>query len=893
MTGLVDILGLTKGARFFRADMHVHSYGGSHDVADTNMTPANIVDTAVTNGLGVLAVTDHNEIKNVAAALAAAAGKSLLVVPGIELSTMQGHLLAYLPTLQALEQFHGRLDLVERGTPTSRCKTAMVECLNLLQTRGGFGILAHVDVQSGFEVENPGGSPHKLDILCHAALLGIELKQASSVISYADGDPDAVRAQAGKTRIERLGLGEKQFLSRVLFSDSHALRALGHNAAGDKRVTRVKMDTPSFDALRIALEDSDARVRIEDQVPPAVPQILGVKFVGGFLDGQAIHLSPNLNCIIGGRGTGKSTTFEALGCLSGRSSESGVVDSEVWAGEIRLYWRDAAGGEHSLQKLTGEVITNLDDGEFGPIEFSMDRYGQGETTRLGQRAKSDPLALLDFLDGFMDIKKAREEENAARDVLLELQKKIEEAELKVALIPKYERDLLMTQQQLKASEKAKATEIIALQRKLATEREIRRLITEKWQEAAGVMNSTTLRKKIDEISSVATPAELAVGTQELQKIISGAKGLGGHVDALTTTLQQHATAFGTLATQELRSWKLKDDEVARTIESKRQELEAQGVRLDMLFIQKLANDEASYKKSVEALKTWKPHLDELRKQRAKALKERWTARERVAMIRVGHAKQASQILKESLTDLQVSLKVAVDGHSPQAAAQIQEIMGWRTNQVPRASLITETLTLPKLLQAIEKKDLKSITELAFEDGTRPFDADDAQELLARLGEPKVKYALERCEVHNRPQLHVTKKVVQAGKERYLTREFSRLSLGQQQSILLTLLLSSDGNDPLIIDQPEDNLDGEFIYGSFVPVLRRAKERRQIVIVTHNANIAVLGDAEQIVVLKVNGDAGVITSRGSIDDPLTRNEACNILEGARAAFQRRAKIYGAA
>ena len=55
----------------------------------------------------------------------------------------------------------------------------------------------------------------------------------------------------------------------------------------------------------------------------------------------------------------------------------------------------------------------------------------------------------------------------------------------------------------------------------------------------------------------------------------------------------------------------------------------------------------------------------------------------------------------------------------------------------------------------------------------------------------------------------------------------------------------------------------------VPVLRRAKERWQIVIVTHNANIAVLGDAEQIIVLKSQSDRGIITARGSIDDPETR------------------------
>src|SRR5258708_40102241 len=98
-------------------------------------------------------------------------------------------------------------------------------------------------------------------------------------------------------------------------------------------------------------------------------------------------------------------------------------------------------------------------------------------------------------------------------------------------------------------------------------------------------------------------------------------------------------------------------------------------------------------------------------------------------------------------------------------------------------------------------------------------------------------------------------------------------------VLLALMLSSDSDRPLIIDQPEDNLDGEFIYTTLVPVLRRAKERRQIVIVTHNANIAVLGDAEKIIVLKSQSDRGVITTRSSIYHPETRGAACYILDGA--------------
>lgn len=125
----------------------------------------------------------------------------------------------------------------------------------------------------------------------------------------------------------------------------------------------------------------------------------------------------------------------------------------------------------------------------------------------------------------------------------------------------------------------------------------------------------------------------------------------------------------------------------------------------------------------------------------------------------------------------------------------------------------------------------------------------------------------------------------------MQRDFSQLSLGQQQSVLLALILSSDSKRPLIIDQPEDNLDSEFIFHTFVPVLRRAKERRQVIIVTHNANIAVLGDAEQLIVFKSNSDYSKIVARGSIDDLTARDAACKILEGAREAFTRRARVYG--
>lgn len=123
-----------------------------------------------------------------------------------------------------------------------------------------------------------------------------------------------------------------------------------------------------------------------------------------------------------------------------------------------------------------------------------------------------------------------------------------------------------------------------------------------------------------------------------------------------------------------------------------------------------------------------------------------------------------------------------------------------------------------------------------------------------------------------PKLTVAKMVGRPAKP--VSRDFSRLSLGQQQPVLLALVPSSKSNQLLIIDQPEDNLDGEFnILNPRSGI--GAGPRSGGIIVTHNANIAILSDAEQIIVLKSNSERAAITARGAIDDPVKRDSACNI------------------
>ena len=84
MSELDDILACPTGARFYRADLHIHSYSASHDVRDAKMTPAAVVQTAIRENLAIIAITDHNEISNVEEAVRATVNTGVLVVPGVD-----------------------------------------------------------------------------------------------------------------------------------------------------------------------------------------------------------------------------------------------------------------------------------------------------------------------------------------------------------------------------------------------------------------------------------------------------------------------------------------------------------------------------------------------------------------------------------------------------------------------------------------------------------------------------------------------------------------------------------------------------------------------------------------------------------------------------------------
>jgi ABC-type Mn2+/Zn2+ transport system ATPase subunit len=125
----------------------------------------------------------------------------------------------------------------------------------------------------------------------------------------------------------------------------------------------------------------------------------------------------------------------------------------------------------------------------------------------------------------------------------------------------------------------------------------------------------------------------------------------------------------------------------------------------------------------------------------------------------------------------------------------------------------------------------------------------------------------------------------------------QLSPGTRGIVLLLLYLVIDQQDrrPLIIDQPEENLDPKSVFDELVPHFREARKRRQVIIVTHNANLVVNSDADQVIVASSEphpkGGLPTTTYRaGSIENSAIRTAVCEILEGGEQAFRDRERRY---
>jgi hypothetical protein len=224
------------------------------------------------------------------------------------------------------------------------------------------------------------------------------------------------------------------------------------------------------------------------------------------------------------------------------------------------------------------------------------------------------------------------------------------------------------------------------------------------------------------------------------------------------------------------------------------------------------------------------------------------------------------------------------------------------NREPLFSLLRQVGgRLSEAIESLRNRDALSLSEFAESCRlgaatlTQKFGIPAAQAERLAQAAPDIFMQIEELDLE--PTTMIELNVAQDGQPAAWQR-LDELSTGQKATaVLLLLLLESDA--PLVVDQPEDDLDNRFITEGVVPKMREEKRRRQFVFATHNANIPVLGDAELIVGLSAAGEANqeegkaeiLPTQMGSIDTSLVRELVEELLEGGKQAFERRRLKYG--
>ena len=287
----------------------------------------------------------------------------------------------------------------------------------------------------------------------------------------------------------------------------------------------------------------------------------------------------------------------------------------------------------------------------------------------------------------------------------------------------------------------------------------------------------------------------------------------------------------------------------------------------------------SIAKEIASVEQRSGELKLCQEQRVKLRAELKEVRENMTSQRKAQLKGINTNLAQTIKDYTIFVRYDDAGITAEFESFIQEKMRGTYLQDNLIETVCSNITPSDLADLVLQRDYQKIADIT------EVSTDWAEKIVDKLCYWGVLFELQVLAKQPKPIITVRTKSTPPKEIPVL-----QLSDGQRHTILLTIAMLAESNVPLVIDQPEDDLDNAFIFSSIVTTLRAIKERRQVILVTHNANIAVLGDSELILPLRRENDCGKIKDRGSIDAAATRQCVMAILEGGSAAFLRRKEMY---
>ena len=888
-----DIAKVANGAHFYNGDLHVHSFGGSHDVKDATMTVEAIIEEAVKQRITLLAITDHNSDANTQKSIDYAqkyAGQ-ILVLAGVEISTAHGHLLVYSAPERAgaIRDLLGRIKLVGKsGDPDAHTAMSMADVIREAFQLGCISVAAHIDREkSGFEKLAPGYPNWKKDVLASPGLYGLECDKAAHLCWYSEGDEatddGANRKQLYAARCAAAATMGRPELAHLQGSDAHTLASFAAGRAG-KLLTRFKLNELTFEAFRVALTMPEARVRAVASLPRWLPRILGMQVAGGFLDGETYHYSANLNCFIGGRGTGKSTALKTLAYGLGIDDE--LEQHANGPGSVVVYCEDGDGVRYRFERVRGgrPLVKAKEEGDIVDVPesaFRVEYYRQAELAEVAKDPLKNPQLLQEFLDRHLVLSDLTGKETQLVAALKQNSAQLIPLEGSAGQLAAKNKLLGEVNKKLLIAEEGKLKDIAAEQSQLSGERSLSQSLAGVQDTYARGVSLANFLKDYDAMAKVAQPLTTAADSVAALAKVKAAIGranatLRDKETEIKAALKTEAAAI----TAALAELKVAHGKSEAALNLKIADLQKKGLAGNIAELGTLLKQKEALTKEINEINGQDAQLKQLRLDRGNYLRDLAEVREAITQRRKAQLQSVNQNLAKTISDFTVYVHyepAGMVGAFKQFMLDAMQGTHFREESAHAFCCGIMPARLAELMWAQDKAGIAQVGEVGPEWASVIFDKLWLYEKL---------HALEAMGKAPCPVIAVkTKGPAQK------TIPVSLLSDGQKHTILLTIAMLAQSNIPLIIDQPEDDLDNAFIFSTVVKVLREIKESRQVIVVTHNANIAVLGDAELILPMQRAGDGGAAFDRGSVDKVETKAAVLRILEGGERAFQRRREIYG--
>lgn len=882
--------------------------------------------------IDILAITDHQtfDAYDRIYAESKTEGRALTVLPGIEITTHEGvHIIAIFPqeySAKQREHFIGWLEIPGTGDTKIGSKKTVDEVLQHIVDEGGIVVAPHPWTPNiGFLSCSPKIQTRVNWLETgHIKLIQVKQDAHANKVTYIGHDKDGtwvnryVLSSASPKQIAE----STYCLAPFNRSDAHKPSEIGDGCSW------FRMEAPTINGLRQVACEPRTRISLDEPLAAFHDCILAVRVHGGYCKDQTFCFNESLNCIVGDNHAGKSAVLDFIRFVLGHTEDPTDSNSRLTLlrrldsilqaeSKVELFLR--SNGEYYVVERTFRPTTNgrdvtgccdlaiayVYDEENENLEpaddfsFQIEVYEQGRIGLL----RSDIDRQLEMLDEFAELNstKAKRDELFGKlttnaTALNPLNAERETLKTEIAALKRLEEELEGFNEQLPDE---------------ATEGE--------WGNAVAVVDGITgavetITLAAAHIPDPAVPNELADEDDVLVQLFSQSlpavpaenvadreaieawredaqKGLN-EIEAARAQLVGAIKKLSATHQSHLKPWKAKHADHEKEIA---EQLKKSGVESPTQLRQQITSHRAKIRKIKEKDQ---PRLGSVETEISRLENERDTLRTQLKAANTTISKTRSEKAEElnGAFDEKIIVNVEGGGDKREYLESLREICDEITNQYQRIQkreqhlqAIASNVTPLELAEAvcndgkvISRSGSPSLTDLC--EITK-----NTQEVLCTIGSDiELVNKIEIVDVPDVPRI----KVKREGEETYADLA-AGLSPGEQSAAILTLALQTRSR-PLIVDQPEDELGYSYVVNLIVPKMLRAKFLRQLIVVTHVANIPVLGDADYVIKLenRPHADTGrqcVVVAEGCFE----RSEVTTAvvqLEGGEQAFRFRQHRY---